>query len=37
MHPSYMDISKNQSCLDMFMNKSNQQSTLEVEVVKKIN
>jgi hypothetical protein len=31
----YMDIFKNQSCLDMSMNKSNQQNTLKVELVKK--
>jgi hypothetical protein len=31
----YMDIFENQNYLDMSMNKSNQQSTLEVELVKK--
>jgi len=35
MRPSYMDISKNRSCFDMFMNKSNQQNTSKAEVVKK--
>jgi hypothetical protein len=30
----HMDIFKNESCSDMFMNKSNQQSTSEVELVK---
>jgi hypothetical protein len=32
----YMDISKNQICLDMSMNKSNQQSASKVELVKDI-
>jgi hypothetical protein len=32
----YMDIFENQNYLDMSMNKFNQQSTLKVELVKKI-